>query len=131
MLKIILNMLFLFAFNFKTQNPLDILIGDSLTYFFILMFYILLHHFNCLNCFETKVMTKTMDINFISDNIKGIQISLKIFKIFSYLKENISHNGVLFLQEIHTSSKDEIKWKDEFKGELFFSHGKLIYARSR
>ena len=36
----------------------------------------------------------------------------------------MSYNGVLFLHETHSSSKDEIKWKDEFKGELFFSHGK-------
>ena len=35
----------------------------------------------------------------------------------------MSYNGVLFLHETHSSSKDEIKWKDEFKGELFFSHG--------
>ena len=36
----------------------------------------------------------------------------------------MSYNSVLFLQETHSSSKDEIKWKDEFKGELFLSHGK-------
>ena len=36
----------------------------------------------------------------------------------------MSYNSVLFLQEIHSSSKDEIKWKDKFKGEVFFWHGK-------
>ena len=35
----------------------------------------------------------------------------------------MSYNSVLFLQEIHSSSKDEIKWKDKFKGEVFFWHG--------
>ena len=88
------------------------------------MFHILLHHFNCPDCLETKIMTKTTDINFISNNVKGIQKSLKRLKIFTYLKENMSYNGALFLQEIHSSSKDEIKWKDKFKGELFFWHGK-------
>ena len=29
-----------------------------------------------------------------------------------------------FLQETHSSSKDEQKWKDDFKGRLFFSHRK-------
>ena len=36
----------------------------------------------------------------------------------------MSFNGALFLQETHSSSKDEIKQNDEFKGEFFFSHGK-------
>ena len=36
----------------------------------------------------------------------------------------MSYNGVLFLQETHSFSKALIKWKDEFKEELFFSHGK-------
>ena len=65
-----------------------------------------------------------MDINFILNNVKGFQNSLKRLKIFNYLKENLSYNGFLFLQETHSYSKDEIKWKDEFKGELFFLHGK-------
>ena len=53
-------------------------------------------------------MTKTTDINFISNNVKGIQNSLKRLKMFN-LKENICYNGVLFLQETHSSSKEEIK----------------------
>ena len=73
------------------------------------MFHILLHHFNCLDCLETKVISKTTDINFISNNVKGIQNSLKRLDIFNYLKENMSFNGALFLQETHSSSKDEIK----------------------
>ena len=94
---------FYLFFNFKTQNFLYILIDDSLTGFLKL----LLHHFNCVDFLETKIMTKTTDINLIS-----------------YLKENISSNGILFLQETHFSSKDEMKWKIKFKGDLFFSHGK-------
>ena len=63
-------------------------------------------------------MTRTTDINFISNYVKGIQNSLK--RLFNYLTENISYNGVLFLQETNSSSKDKIKWKNKFKGELFF-----------
>ena len=73
------------------------------------MFHILLHHFNCLDYLETKVISKTTDINFISNNVKGIQNSLKRLDIFNYLKENMSFNSALFLQETHSSSKDEIK----------------------
>ena len=83
-------------------------------------------------------MSKTTDINFISNNVKGFQNSLKRLKIFNYLKENLSYNGFLFLQETHSSSKDEIKWKDEFKGGLFLSHRKtnscgiaIDYTRKR
>ena len=35
-----------------------------------------------------------MDINFISNNVKGIQNSLIRLKTFNYLKENMSYNGV-------------------------------------
>ena len=41
-----------------------------------------------------------------------------------YSRENISSNGIIFLQETHFSSKDGIKWKGEFQGKLYFSHGK-------
>ena len=62
--------------------------------------------------------------NFISNNVKGIKASEKRLKLFEYLKNNINDNGFIFLQETHSLSKDELKWKDEFGGYLFFSHGK-------
>ena len=37
--------------------------------------------------------------NFISNNVKGIRSSEKRLKIFEYLKNNIRHNGFVFLQE--------------------------------
>ena len=30
----------------------------------------------------------------------------------------------MFLQETHSTVNDEIKWKDDFKSEVFYSHGK-------
>ena len=62
--------------------------------------------------------------NFISNNVKGIEASEKRLKLFEYLKNNINDNGIIFLQETHSLSNDELKWKEEFRGPLFFSHGK-------
>ena len=62
--------------------------------------------------------------NFISNNVNGIKASEKCLKLFEYLRNNINNNGFVFLQETHSSLKDEQKWKDGFKGPLFFSHGK-------
>ena len=61
--------------------------------------------------------------NFISNNVKGIKASEKRLKLFEYLKNNINDNGFIFLQETHSLSNDELKWKDEFGGPLFL-HGK-------
>ena len=35
--------------------------------------------------------------NFISNNVKGIRSSDKSLKIYEYLKDNIHHNGFVFL----------------------------------
>ena len=43
-------------------------------------------------------------------------------KIFEYLKNNIHHNGFVFLQETHSLTQDEKQWKDYFKDPLFFLH---------
>ena len=64
--------------------------------------------------------------NFISNNVKGIKASEKWLKLFEYLKNNINDNGFIFLQETHSLSNDELKWKDEFGGPLFFHTEKAI-----
>ena len=89
-LKIILINLFLFLLNSK-HKYLDWRLYNR----FFKTFHILLHLFNCLDCFERKLMTKTTDLNFISSIVKAISNSLKRLKTFSYLKENISYNGVI------------------------------------
>ena len=63
------------------------------------------------------------NLKFISNNVKGIQKSEKRIKIFEYLKNSISPNGFIFLQEIHSSVNDEKRWCDELNGS-YFSHGK-------
>ena len=64
------------------------------------------------------------EITFTSNNVKGIQNSVKRIKLFEYLKSYVTGNGFIFLQETHSCINDEIMWRDEFNGELFFSHGK-------
>ena len=62
--------------------------------------------------------------NFISNNDKGAKASEKWQKLIECLSNNINNNGFAFLQETHSPSKDEQKWKDDFRGPLIFSHGK-------
>ena len=47
------------------------------------------------------------NIKFISHNVRGIKNSDKRIKLFEYLKNKVDSNGVLFLQETHSSEKDE------------------------
>ena len=58
-----------------------------------------------------------------------MQAISKRIKIFKYLKNYVTSNGFIFLQETHSSVKDEKTWNDEFKGQLFFSHGKINSCR--
>ena len=53
------------------------------------------------------------NLNFVCNNVKGLQGKDKRIKIFKYLNNCIS-----------SSLNDEKKWADNFKGRLFFSHGK-------
>ena len=69
------------------------------------------------------------NLNFISNNVKGLQAISKQIKIIEYLKNYVTSNGFIFLQETHSSVKDEKTWNDEFKGQLFFSHGKINSCR--
>ena len=64
------------------------------------------------------------NLSFISNNVKGLQAISKRIKIFEYLKNYVISDSFIFLQETHSSVKDEKIWNDEFEGQLFFSHGK-------
>ena len=44
-------------------------------------------------------------------------------KLFEYLRSYVAANGFVFLQETHSSIRDEKKREDQFRGKLFFSHG--------
>ena len=47
------------------------------------------------------------NLNFVCNNVKGLQGKDKRIKIFKYLKNCISSNGFVFLQETHSSLNDE------------------------
>ena len=69
-------------------------------------------------------MFPNKSLSFIRSNFKGIQSSKKRLKSIQYFKDKTGSTGVLFLQETHSSSNREQKWKHDFKGQAFFSHGK-------
>ena len=48
----------------------------------------------------------------------------KRLKIFENLKNKSGPNGILFLQETHSSKENEIRWNDDFNGPIHYSHGK-------
>ena len=61
--------------------------------------------------------------NFLSNNVNGLNSSKTLIKMFEYFREKIRNNGILFLQETHSTHETFINWRDSFKGELLFSHG--------
>ena len=63
-------------------------------------------------------------INMISNNINGIHSTKKRFKMIQYFKNKVLplRQGILFLQETHSTESDEASCRDEFNGTLFFSH---------
>ena len=46
-------------------------------------------------------------LQFISNNVKGLQNYLKRIKIFEYLKSDLGSNEFLFLQSTHSSLAHE------------------------
>ena len=61
--------------------------------------------------------------NLITYNVKGLQQKPKRLKMFNFLKDKLKNDGLIFLQEAHSTSDIENKWKSEWGGDLFFSHG--------
>ena len=51
-------------------------------------------------------------------------MSEKRIKIFGYLKNSISPNRFIFIQETHCSVAEEKRWCDKLNCSLYFSHGK-------
>ena len=61
-------------------------------------------------------MLPNKSLSFITNNVKGIQSSIKRLKLIQYFKDKIGSTGVLFLQETHFNSKIEQKLIEDFKG---------------
>ena len=52
------------------------------------------------------------NLSFITNNVKGIQSLKKRLKVIEHLKSKTRTHGILFLQEIHLSSDDQQKCRD-------------------
>ena len=47
----------------------------------------------------------------------------KRIKMFEYFSDKVSNNGIILLQETHSTEDAHNKWRDDFQGQIFFSHG--------
>ena len=73
-------------------------------------------------------MTPFDNLSFIANNGKGIQSIKKRLKLIEYFKSKITTDGILLLQETHSSSHDEQKWRDNFGGNTFFHMAKETHV---
>ena len=60
--------------------------------------------------------------NSMTFNCNGIGEKKKRQKVFTYLKDKLK-NGFCFLQETHSTQIQESKWKSQWNGNIYFSHG--------
>ena len=60
-------------------------------------------------------------IHFISNNIKGLQNSLKRIKIFEYLRNNVGSKWIFAFARNPFIFSWWKKWPDELKGTIFFN----------
>ena len=49
-------------------------------------------------------------LNFLSNNVNGLKLFKKRIKMFEYFRENISNNGIIFLQETQSSEDTFHNW---------------------
>jgi len=63
-------------------------------------------------------MQEKLKHDIFSLNVRGIRDQLKRRSIFSYLKDQKAK--FYFLQETYSETNDEIIWKNEWGGEMFF-----------
>ena len=54
------------------------------------------------------------NLTFLTNNVKGLQSSKIRIKLIEYFKSKLNHNGFLFLQEAHSTIKNEITWVNDF-----------------
>ena len=66
----------------------------------------------------------SIQFKLISNGVKGLQSFKKRLKIFEYLKNKNSPNGILFLQETHSTKENQIRWNDDFIIQIHYSHDK-------
>ena len=67
-------------------------------------------------------MENDNSLHIITNNSKWIHNKKKRLSIIEYFKDKIGKNGILFLQETHSTTNDEGNWKDKFSGPVFYLH---------
>ena len=55
-------------------------------------------------------------------NCKGLGQKNKRQRVFNYLNDKVK-NGVVLLQETHSTPECVTQWEKEWGGKMFFSHG--------
>ena len=65
----------------------------------------------------------TSNLILVSCNVNSLKLSKKRIKMFEYLNNKIYNDGIVILQETHSSENTESEWKNYFNGKLYFSHG--------
>ena len=58
-------------------------------------------------------------VYFSSNNVNGFNSSKERIKKFEYFMEKIANNGMLFLQETHSSHENVINWLGNFNCIVF------------
>ena len=72
--------------------------------------------------FTTGMLAQnSLKLDVFSLNVRGIRDQTKRRSIFSYLKDQKAK--LYFLQETYSEPGDEVIWKNEWGGDMFFSHG--------
>ena len=59
-------------------------------------------------------------LKFLSNNVNGLKSSKKRIKMFEYFRDKVSNDGVIFLQETHSTEDAHNKWQDDLKDRYFF-----------
>ena len=63
------------------------------------------------------------NLRFLTNNANGLKSTKKRIKMFEYYRDKLCNNGIIFIQESHSSNDTIDEWRDQWKGEIFFSHG--------
>ena len=62
-----------------------------------------------------------MTLSIVSNNVKGLRGTLKRQKIFTFFSD--LNSNFTCLQETHSDTTCESKWRGEWGGNIVFSHG--------
>ena len=65
----------------------------------------------------------TSNFNIFTWNVNGMGGYKKRRKVFNWLIKRSSSNSIFMLQETHSTTLVEQKWRNQWRGKMLFSHG--------